>query len=42
VASFVEDMGVTHGSRDIFVAQEFLDGSDVVAAFEQVAMGRRF
>jgi len=27
----VEDMSVDHGSLDIFVPQQFLDGADVVA-----------
>ena len=32
----VEDVGVDHGGRDILVAQELLDGADVVAVLEQV------
>src|SRR5688500_16314834 len=32
----VEDVGVDHGGGDVFVAQEFLDGTDVVAVFEEV------
>ena len=31
-----EDVGVDHGGADIGVAEEFLDGADVVAVFEQV------
>jgi hypothetical protein len=27
----VEDMGVDHGGGDVAVAEEFLDGADVVA-----------
>jgi hypothetical protein len=37
MASFVQYVGVNHGSADIFVAHEFLDRSDVVTAFEQVS-----
>ena len=29
-------MGVDHGGFDVFVAEEFLDGSDVVAVLEEV------
>ncbi len=29
-------MGVDHGGLDIFVAEEFLDGADVIVVFEQV------
>jgi hypothetical protein len=36
MTSPVQDVGVDHGSRDILVAQEFLDGSDIVASFEQM------
>ena len=32
----VEDMSVNHGRRDIRMAQELLNGSDVVARFQQV------
>jgi hypothetical protein len=32
----VENVGVDHGGRDILVAQQFLDGADVVAVLEQV------
>jgi hypothetical protein len=31
-----EDMGVDHGRGDVAVAEELLDGSDVVAAFEKM------
>ena len=33
-ATLVEDVGVDHGGCDVFVAEEFLDGADVVAVFE--------
>ena len=36
VGAALEDMGVYHGGADVFVAEEFLDGADVVAAFQQV------
>ena len=29
-------MGVDHGGADVFVPQQFLDGADVVAIFEQM------
>ena len=29
-------MGVDHGSFDVFVTEEFLDGADIVAALEVV------
>jgi hypothetical protein len=32
----IEDMGVDHGCFDIGMAEEFLDGADIVAGFEQV------
>lgn len=32
----MEDVGVDHGGFDVFVAEEFLDGADVVAALEEV------
>ena len=32
----VEDVGVDHGGGDVAVAEELLDGSDVVAALEEV------
>ena len=32
----VEDVGVDHGGGDVAVAEEFLDGADVVAGLEQV------
>src|SRR3990172_5425128 len=32
----VEDMGVNHRGPHVFVAEEFLDGSNVVAGFEQM------
>jgi hypothetical protein len=35
-------VGVNHGGADIFVAQQFLDGADVVTGFKQVdAIGKR-
>lgn len=33
----VDDMGVDHGGVQITVAHQLLDGSDVLAAFEQVS-----
>jgi hypothetical protein len=33
----VEDVSINHGGFDILVAEEFLDGADVVAIFEQVS-----
>jgi hypothetical protein len=36
VAAPVEYMGIDHGRGEVLVPQEFLDGSDVVAGFEQV------
>ena len=36
----VEDVDVDHGGFDFFVAEEFLDGADVVAALEEVGGGR--
>jgi hypothetical protein len=35
-AAALEHVGVDHGRLDVFVAQQFLDGADVVAVFEQV------
>ena len=35
-ASFVEDMGVDHSGADVFVAQEFLDRSYIIAGFQQM------
>jgi hypothetical protein len=35
--STVEDMGIDHLRSDIIVAQEFLDRSCIVTAFEQVS-----
>lgn len=34
--AFVEDMSVDHGGFDVAVAEEFLNGSDVVAVFDEV------
>jgi hypothetical protein len=34
--ALVEDVSVDHGGADVLVAQEFLDGPDVLARFEQV------
>ena len=30
-AAALEDVGVDHGSLDVFVAEEFLDGADIIA-----------
>ena len=32
----VEDMGVDHGGSDIGVSEQLLDGSDVVAVFDEM------
>ena len=32
----VEDVGIDHRGPDIVVAEEFLDGADVLAGFEEV------
>lgn len=32
----LEDVGVDHGSAHVFMAKEFLDGTDVVAVLEEV------
>ncbi len=36
MAAAIEDMVVDHGRADVLVPQEFLDGPDVVAAFQQM------
>lgn len=33
----IKHMGVDHGGGDIGVAQEFLNGTDIVTAFEQMS-----
>ena len=35
-ASFFDDMGVNHGSFNIFVAKEFLNSSDVIAILQKM------
>ena len=35
--STVEDMGIDHRCLDVAMAQEFLDRSNIVTAFEQVS-----
>lgn len=35
-ASFVEDMGVDHGCRNVFVAEQFLHRANVIAVFKQM------
>jgi hypothetical protein len=35
-AASVQDVGVDHGGADVAVAEELLDGADVVAAFEEM------
>ena len=35
-ASTTVEVGIDHGGFDVFVAEEFLDGADVVAALEEV------
>ena len=39
-ATLVQDMGVDHGGADVFVAEELLDGTDVVAVFQEVGRER--
>ena len=39
-ADLVEDVGVDHGGGDVAVAEELLDGADVVAVGEQVGSER--
>src|SRR2546425_506667 len=39
-ATAVEDMGVDHGGGDVAVAEQLLDGSDVVAALQKVGRKR--
>ena len=34
--TLIEHMGVDHGGADIFVAEEFLDGANVIAVFQEV------
>ena len=36
VGAAVEDVGVDHGRLDVAVAEEFLDGADVVSVLEEV------
>jgi len=36
-ATSIEDMGVDHRRFDTFMTQQFLDGADVIAVFEQVS-----
>jgi hypothetical protein len=36
VAALVEHMSIDHSRGHVFVAQEFLDGSNIIAALEQV------
>ncbi len=33
----VQDVGVNHGGADVGMAQEFLDGADVVSVFQEVS-----
>lgn len=41
-AAAVEDVGVDHGCGDIFVAQQFLKGANIITRFKQVdAIGKR-
>ncbi len=35
-AGTVTDVGVNHGSGDVFVAEELLDGANIVAVLEQM------
>jgi len=35
-AAALEDMGVDHGGFDVFVAEEFLDGADVVIVLQEM------
>ena len=36
MAPFVKDMRVDHRGADVFVAEQLLDGPDVVTGFEQM------
>jgi hypothetical protein len=36
----IQDMGIDHGSRDVRVPEQFLDGADIVAVFQKVG-GKR-
>jgi hypothetical protein len=41
-ATAFDDVGVDHGGGDIFVAEQVLDGADVITGFKQVdAIGKR-
>lgn len=33
---FVQDVGVNHGGGDVFVAEEFLDGANIIAALDEM------
>jgi hypothetical protein len=35
----VQDMGVDHGCKNVIVAQEFLNGPDVIVRLQQVGIG---
>ena len=35
-AALVQDVGVDHGGLDVLVAQQFLDGANIVTRFKQV------
>jgi hypothetical protein len=39
-SAFGEDMGIDHRRPDVAVAQEFLDGTDVVALFQKTGCER--
>ena len=34
--SFVEDVGIDHGGANVFVAEEFLHGANIVPRFEEM------
>ena len=33
----IEDMGIDHGRRNILMSEEFLNGADIVACFQQMS-----
>ena len=39
-AAALDDVGVDHGGGDIFVAQQFLDGPNIITGFKEVG-GKR-
>ncbi len=35
-AGFIQNMGIDHGGGEVFMAEQFLDGADIVAVLEQM------